>query len=383
MVLKSIKYTECKSTNKEWAIDEFSLNKINLIVGKNASGKTRTLNCLSNSIAFFGGTGYINFLDGFYEMIFEKDKETLITFELEYKPEEISHEKLIINNQIILERGKKGKGKILYSQMNQMLAFEIPKNQVACVAKRDKTQHPFLEDLAEWANNLRRFDFGADLGKNHFQTKTSLDLNEVDFQNTTQTVAQIYHLGYKKYKKSYTDLIINDLQKIGYHISKIHFSEVGQINYFPPINQANTVYGLAVQENDLKSETLQINMSQGMFRALSLLIQLNYYFLSGKNGCIVIDDIGEGLDYERAKSLIKLLIEKSQNSNIQLVMSTNDRFVMNNIPLEYWQIIHREGSQVKIINYENSKDIFDKFDYTGLDNFDFFTSQYYLKQAVK
>jgi len=57
-------------------------------------------------------------------------------------------------------------------------------------------------------------------------------------------------------------------------------------------------------------------------------------------------------------------------------MSTNDRFVMNNVPLEYWHIIQRSGGHCKIYNYENSKGTFDNFAYTGLSNFDFFTTDF-------
>jgi hypothetical protein len=48
---------------------------------------------------------------------------------------------------------------------------------------------------------------------------------------------------------------------------------------------------------------------------------------------ILIDDIGEGLDFDRSSRLIKLLIEIAEkNENIRLIMSTNDRFVMNAVP---------------------------------------------------
>ena len=122
-------------------------------------------------------------------------------------------------------------------------------------------------------------------------------------------------------------------------------------------------------------------MSQGMFRALSLIIQINYILFSDNmNRCILIDDIGEGLDFNRAIKLIKLLIKKVNNKNIQLIMSTNDRFIMNNTPLKYWQFLIRKGRKVSIKNYENSKNIFDNLYKSGLSNFDLFSSKLYLKK---
>lgn len=57
--------------------------------------------------------------------------------------------------------------------------------------------------------------------------------------------------------------------------------------------------------------------------------------------CIVIDDIGERLDYERSCALIELLMSKATTQQVQLIMTTNDRFVMNKVPLEAWTVLHR------------------------------------------
>lgn len=47
MRLKSVSYSEFLGEPKEWSISDFTLEPINLVVGKNATGKTRTLNVLS------------------------------------------------------------------------------------------------------------------------------------------------------------------------------------------------------------------------------------------------------------------------------------------------------------------------------------------------
>ncbi len=99
--------------------------------------------------------------------------------------------------------------------------------------------------------------------------------------------------------------------------------------------------------------------------------------------CILIDDIGEGLDYERASALIKLLIDKAKKSRVQLIMSTNDRFVMNNVPLKYWSIMRRFPNESTIYNYKNSSKQFEDFELTGLNNFDFFTSDFVVLDAPK
>jgi hypothetical protein len=117
-------------------------------------------------------------------------------------------------------------------------------------------------------------------------------------------------------------------------------------------------------------------MSQGMFRALSVLIQVNHAVMTSAPSCILIDDIGEGLDFERSCALIKLIIEKAETSSVQLIMSTNDRFVMNAVPLQDWSVLARQGPRCRVYNYANSKAAFDEFKFTGLNNFDFLATDF-------
>ena len=53
----------------------------------------------------------------------------------------------VVDEEVVLERGKKGKGKIKYESTpgSIFLDFEIPHDQLACYAKRDRLQHPFIE----------------------------------------------------------------------------------------------------------------------------------------------------------------------------------------------------------------------------------------------
>ena len=110
-------------------------------------------------------------------------------------------------------------------------------------------------------------------------------------------------------------------------------------------------------------------MSQGMFRAFSIIAQVNYSQLASRATCILIDDIGEGLDFDRSSRLIEVLREKSQSSDFQLIMTTNDRFVMNHVPLDEWSVLQRTGAEVKVKNVHNSREQFEEFKFIGMSNF--------------
>jgi hypothetical protein len=132
-----------------------------------------------------------------------------------------------------------------------------------------------------------------------------------------------------------------------------------------------------VKEKDLKCNTRQMEMSSGMFRALNLAIQLNYWSLTGTQVCMLVDDIGEGLDFERATRLIQHLVKAAQRNNFQLIMTSNDRFVMNSVSLDQMAIIDRRKSVVRIINKASTPKVFERFREIGLNNFDFFARDLY------
>jgi hypothetical protein len=135
--------------------------------------------------------------------------------------------------------------------------------------------------------------------------------------------------------------------------------------------------GLFVKEADLQVPTGQFGMSDGMFRALALIIHAAFAELASLPSCIVVDDIGEGLDYERSTLLIQLLMERANRKAIQLIMTTNDRFAMNAVPLEAWCGLRRSATGVETVSERSHPEVFEQFRLTGLNNFDFFKTDFF------
>lgn len=378
MNLKAIKICRNKGKESEWNIGGNQVDKwldfenINLIVGKNASGKSRTIDTIRNIADLFSGDIKISDLDyntAIFELRFENNKE-IIDYSIEFEDGKISQEILLVDGQGKLNRKE---GKLFYEGANSELDFQTD-DDILAIAKRDKKQHSFFEKLYYWGKNLSHYRFGTYLGKNQLLIDINLikDSEEIDFKNTNQ-VTEVFYKGNKSIP-NFEKIIIADMQQIGYPISKIDT----KLKVIPTIGSA---FGITVQECDLKDITDQIEMSQGMFRALSLLIQLNYSLLTKTPSCILIDDIGEGLDYERSQSLINLIIKRVENNDayVQVIMTTNDRFVMNNVPLKYWSVIRRTTGKAIFYNYKNSKETFDDFSLTRLNNFEFFSTDFFEK----
>jgi len=373
MYLRKFTFRENAGKKIEWLIDKVTLGEINLVVGKNSSGKTRTLNAITDLVNMIRGRDAL--IKGMvsYEVTFAGN-DAEMKYILEFDEETISLEKLYLKDELVLDRGKGGRGKIKYQSTPgaMFLEFEIPHDQLACYAKRDRLQHPFIEYIHNWAINLRRFDFSGELGKNSYELKTVFEEREIDFSKTNSSLVPFLYLASEKHE-GFNDLVLEEMKEIGYELLDmgiIHYSE----RYSPTKQDRYAVY---TTEAGLEKKVTQRDMSQGMFRAFSLLVQINYYIFSGLKGCVIIDDIGEGLDFNRAKTLVNLLVGKAEKAGIQMIMSTNDSFIMNAVDIKKWAILNREGNKISLYNYENSKEIFEDFKFTGLNNFDFLASEFF------
>jgi len=381
MFLESIDYRQFENTPRVWTLEGCTLGNINLIVGKNATGKSRVLNIIRGLADLLCGDRKMTLLSGDYEVTFD-NKGKSIKYALKYEDRKIIKETLDIDSENRLDRRINGAGDIYYEELKDMMKFQTPQNELASLARRDSIQHPFLEDLYDWGKSVTHYHFGMRLGQDQLvvfiEDKERAEQQKLNLKDENKVVA-IFRKGEKEFPERFTSSIMQDMGAIGFELTEIGTASPEGIVIESSVPISGEIVGLYVQEGDLRGRTYHNELSQGMFRALSLIIQTTYSQLTGVPSCILIDDIGEGLDYERSEALIRLLIERAKETSIQLIMATNDRFVMNNVPLEYWSVIQRIGGISRIYNYRNSPKLFDDFSLTGLNNFDFFSSNYYLK----
>lgn len=373
MYLHNFSFRENAGQKIEWLIDNVSLGEINLVVGKNSSGKTRTLNAITDLANMLRGRGSSASGPVSYELTFRNENSSM-RYELQYDLETVRMERLYLDEELLLDRGELGRGNIKYEGTPGSLSldFEIPHDQLACYAKRDRLQHPFIEQIFDWAVGLRRFDFSGDMGKSRYALKSVFDVRELDLSITNSSLVPVTSVAVELFPE-FKGRVLDEMKGIGYDLLDfgiIHFSE-----RYSQVDQDR--YVVYTTEAGLEKQVTQRDMSQGMFRAFSVLVQLNYYILSGQKGFVIIDDIGEGLDFARAKMLVALLIRKAGEAGIQLIMSTNDSFIMNAVEIEHWAVINRDGNKISLYNYENSKEIFEEFKFTGLNNFDFYASEFF------
>ena len=371
MMLTKINYSQFTGSPNQWVLSDLRLGQSNLIVGKNASGKSGALNIIKGLGLLLSGKQKPEFLSGNYEAFFEHEDKRM-RYCLEYTDRKVVREEVTVNGEPFLVRGTGGVGTIYHQKEMKPLEFQTPETDLAAVARRDSIQHPFLDPFGEWGAGVRHFAFGGKMGSTTmvFLMKEG---PEADPSNENAVIA-LFRKGVKDHPDTFAETVRQDMCAIDYPVDAVGVRPPTNLIVQTPFQVSPMV--LFVQETDLPCETEQTDMSQGMFRALAILVHLNYAVLASKPSCIVIDDIGEGLDFDRSCQLIDLVRRKGRQSTAQLIMATNDRFVMNKVPLKEWSVLQRAGNRVDVRNYENSKQVFDEFEFTGLSNFDFFATDF-------
>jgi energy-coupling factor transporter ATP-binding protein EcfA2 len=368
MRLLSVEYTEFEDSPQEWKLEGLTLGPINLLVGKNAAGKSRTLNIIGALARQFANERKPP-LSGHYDVQFEHEG-LQSRYVLKTENSLVQREQVWVNDVIRLDRGENGAGEIWAEQLEggRMLRFQTPQDELAAVARRDAIQHTFLQPFREWGDSVRHYYFGSSLGKNRFAVFLDKGGGKID-EKANDVVVPLFKRAMKEFQEPFKEAVKADMARMDYPLNDITIAAPVTIRFE---NAPGELVGLSVQESASPGVTDQHSMSQGMFRALSLLIQVNYSQMAHRANCILIDDIGEGLDFERSRKLIELLRSKAQQSSFQLIMSTNDQFVMNHVPLDEWSMLKREGTQVRVYNKHNAREQFDYFRFVGMSNFTFF-----------
>ncbi|MGL5004693.1 MAG: hypothetical protein ACRDAM_17275, partial [Casimicrobium sp.] len=151
MTIKSLTYSEFKGAPNGWVLQPTDFGAINLVVGRNATGKTRLLNVVAGLCQILSGQLTQPLLSGTYSAEFEIDQKSF-KYDLEYENRTVKNEQLLVDGALKLERDEQGKGRVHFEQLAEFVAFELSPELLAIQQKRDRLQHPFIEIIANWAS---------------------------------------------------------------------------------------------------------------------------------------------------------------------------------------------------------------------------------------
>lgn len=383
MTLLTISYSEFEGEDRQWQLAPVDVDpKAMLIVGTNTTGKSRflaILRSLTQSIAALRVPA-----DGKFTVTV-KLKSGIFKYELLVSKQAVIKEHLTLNNQILLDRSRGLPTKLKFEKQNEVIESQFQDNVLAVASRQDSFQHPWFIEFAEWARKTAYYSFAVGFSAEYVMTTPDLvRLSKETSDNTGAAQIRNYAIGtyaraFTKFDSKFDKAVISDMRSLGFLITEVG---IGPIHELMPEIGMDLVM-LYIKEEGVVAKIPQTIMSQGLFRALALIISLNSQLLGNEGSLILIDDVGEGLDFERSSALIKLLLEKSTEHSVQILMTTNDRFVMNNVPVESWCILQRRGSEVSSFTIASHKKMFEDFKYSGLSNFDFFRSHAFVEHEFQ
>lgn len=335
-----------------WNLNPIQFQPVNLLVGKNAVGKSRLIKGLSNAVQYILQAVDNNYNSSFGATFIFLLGEERIVYHFSYLDGKVALEKLLKGSspnhfEPLLERDTEGT--ILHGE-----AINPPEDKLVLHVRRDTVQYPYFEKIVSWAQSVcgHRFnemDYAGDYGT--YSSFSKFDSNLFDIVKSLPAEAM--------------ERIIKQANVLDYPIQSIVPFEYGdnlKIVYF--------------KERDVQGSLMFLQLSKGMFRALYLLIYMEYLANIKKPSMLLVDDLCEGLDYDRSTRLGRIVFDFCLQHNIQLIASSNDSFLMDVVDLKYWNILQRKGSVIEGINHINHPELFDDFEFTGLSNFDLFSSDY-------
>ena len=327
-----------------WKLDTIYLDKLNLIVGKNAVGKSKTLNSMVQVARFIKGD-ISGILDHSCRIVFKDDDDKELVYSYKGNPSEISSESMIYDNRIIISRDSE------HAQIKEE-PVNPPTNKLVIQSQRDTNKYPEFELVMSWAEHTRGFSF-SDLSSSKPYIIPSMFSEKIDFSEL-----------FMKLDEEKKKFVKDKMCELGYKVTKIAPLKIDKFNL------------VTLQEEGVSVPLFSPSMSNGMLRVFYIFTYIAY--IAGADGAktFLVDDMGEGLDYSRSAKLSKIMFDYCEEHGIQLIVTSNDNFLMNAIDLNFWIILQRTKGHVSAMCNKTHQEMFQKFRKMGLNNFDMLSTDF-------
>ena len=153
MILHSFEYSEFQDHPRGWRLSLTEFGPINLVVGRNAAGKSRLLKVIHAFTQLVAGKQKELFSSGDWGVDLETPAGEHFTYKCALENKEVVSENLCLNGELLLDRANgRFPGRIkAANRPGEFDDFQIRPDQLAIYSKRDSIQQPHLELIADWA----------------------------------------------------------------------------------------------------------------------------------------------------------------------------------------------------------------------------------------
>lgn len=336
--------TEFSYNREHWNLNRIILQDLNLLVGANAVGKSKTINAINTVSSIISGRVPLNLRSTFNTTLKLVDGSDSFTYELSILNASVLSEKLTVNSNVTIQRD--GNSALFYGE-----EVNPPFSSLLLGSRRDTEKYPDIEKLMEFFERVSLFSFS----------------NVIPGERVLDPIT----VGGLDIAGMFSDLSDEDRGSIIDLLNELGF-KVGNLHSIRSMGKAL----IAMKEEGVGSEFVMWAFSTGLIRVVALLTYLFHLSVDSKGGLILIDDLGEGLDYHRSTKLGKFVCDFCREKGIQVILTTNDSFLMNVIDIDYWNILSRKGPVVSSVSRGTDPALFDSFKLTGLSNYDLFRSDF-------
>lgn len=354
-------YNRSNEEQIKWELEGLEFTQFCMITGLNSAGKSRTCNLIKNTfkkIAIPIKPPQLGKTDMVFKTTDGKTYQFVLNVEqdLNYDPV-IAEEKLYELNKkdqkMLFDRKK-----LFDSKQKKHFDYSPPDDSLTFHARRDKVSYPYLENIMNESTKFYFLDVENGKALIYSRLQQKLFPNEVDISNFASLVQNFV-------SKEQKEIILEEINSLGFPIADI------KVQTFPV--DGKEIPLLFFKEKGIGTYDIA-NASAGMKKVIFLITCLN---LLEKGTCILIDNLGDGLDFKRSMEIVTILEEKA--SDKQIIVCTNNEILLNQTDIRNWNILHRDGINVKAYNYKNSKERLLRFADSGLSNYEYFMDQHYLE----
>lgn len=350
-----MKITSFEFSDYNWTLDKVYFSDQSLIVGRNAVGKSKTLASLILFAKFLRGEVNNATPNHWCKAEFLIENNITLYYTYAYKEGSIEQETLVEGDKSIIKRNK-DHAVIGDTTVNP------PTNKLCIQIQRDTTKNPEFEAIMQWAEQLRGFSF-SDLSTRKSYLIPSMFNENIDFCDMYEQIDKVVD------KK---DFVLNKMREMDYQIESIE-----------PVTISDKFNIVFLRENGVNTPLFSATLSNGMLRVFYIFSYIAFISLEKGAKTLLIDDLGEGLDFSRSKKLSKILFDYSSEHDIQLIVTSNDNFLMNAVSLDHWVILQRNHEITSAVSEETHPELFKKFRRMGLNNFDLLSTDFIFKNLEK
>ena len=221
----------------------FPLKPVNLLVARNATGKTRTIR------AFLNVTSFLQMKKSFMDIrSFEaalkftssEDAEWKMDYKFKINNGIVEKEVLVVNEKMLINRSKT-------SAKYDTTKINPPSEKLVVQIRRDKELYPEIEQLMTWADGVTSLSYSditpftiLDSGKFH---------NPYNFSDLVESLSQ-----------AEKQEVLSVAKRLGYNIAQIKTVEA-----------TKGIKLVQLKERSVTNEMTEMQLSSGMLRTLYLL----------------------------------------------------------------------------------------------------------------